>query len=308
LNHNTIGGPETEGPRRVGFIGLGNMGSAMAARLIEAGYHVTVWARTASKADALVERGAARGQDPEDVIETGVVFSMLSNDDAVRQVFTPARLNAAPEGFIHVNHATISPGAALEFGSVAQENGSRYVSAPVLGRPEAVVAGKVAILASGDPGARTAVTPLLEAIGRRVWDFGPSPASALAVKVSVNYLIIHALQALAESVTLLERQGLDTEQFIEVINDSVFPGPVYGGYGHAIVTSNYTPPGFTSRLGLKDLGLALGLAEDLRVNLPTGAVLREIFEEAVENIGGDLDWASIAEVTRRRAGGDRHQP
>ena len=155
LNHNTIGGPEADGPRRVGFIGLGNMGSAMAARLIEAGYHVTVWARTASNVDGLVERGAARGQDPEDAIGTGVVFSMLSNDDAVRQVFTPARLNAAPEGVIHVNHATISPSAALEFASIAEGNGSRYVSAPVLGRPEAVVAGKAAILASGEPeGAR----------------------------------------------------------------------------------------------------------------------------------------------------------
>ncbi|MGA8332232.1 MAG: NAD(P)-binding domain-containing protein, partial [Mycobacterium sp.] len=82
MNHNTTGGSETDGPRRVGFIGLGNMGSAMALRLIEAGYHVTVWARTASKVDALVERGAARGQDPEDAIGTGVVFSMLSNDDA----------------------------------------------------------------------------------------------------------------------------------------------------------------------------------------------------------------------------------
>src|ERR1700727_913615 len=97
LNDNTTGGPETDGPRRVGFIGLGNMGFAMAARLIEAGYQVTVWARTASKVDALVERGAVRGEGPEDAIGTGVVFSMLSNDDAVREVFTPERLNAAPE-------------------------------------------------------------------------------------------------------------------------------------------------------------------------------------------------------------------
>lgn len=172
MNNNITGDAETDGPRRVGFIGLGNMGSAMAFRLIEAGYDVTVWARTASKVDALVERGAARGNDPEDAIETGVVFSMLSNDDAVCQVFTPERLNAAPEGFIHVNHATISPATALEFDSTARENGSRYVSAPVLGRPEAVAAGKVAILASGDPAGRSAVAPMLESIGRRVWDFG----------------------------------------------------------------------------------------------------------------------------------------
>ncbi len=308
MNNKNTAGPKTDGPRRVGFIGLGNMGAAMALRLIEAGYHVTVWARTASKVDALVQRGAARGEDPEDAIGTGVVFSMLSNDDAVRQVFTPERLNAAPDGFIHVNHATISPQSALEFALTARENGSRYVSAPVLGRPEAVAAGAVAILASGEPEGRAAVTPALEAIGRRVWDFGPSPASALAVKVSVNYLIIHALQALAESITLLERQGLDTGQFVEVINDSVFPGPVYGGYGQAIAAGKYTPPGFTSKLGLKDLRLALGLAEDLQVDLLTGAVLREVFEEAVNDVGEDLDWACIAEVTRRRAGRDRHQP
>lgn len=290
------------GTRRVGFIGLGNMGSAMAARLIEAGYDVTVWSRTKSKADALVERGATRVDEPEDAIATGLVFSMLSNDDAVRQVFTPERLGAAPAGGIHVNHATISPDTAQEFASMATENDSRYVSAPVVGRPEAVTAGKLTILASGDPEGLTAVTPLLAAIGRRVWDFGASPTSALAVKISVNYLIVHALQALAESVTLLEQHGLDTDQFIEVINDSVLPGPVYDGYGHAIATGTYTPPGFTSRLGLKDLRLALGLAEGLGVNLPTGAVLQGIFEEAVEHVGADLDWSCIAEVTRRRTG------
>lgn len=304
---------ESAGIRRVGFIGLGNMGSAMAARLIDAGYDVTVWSRTKNKADALVERGATRGDEPEDAIATGLAFSMLSNDDAVRQVFTPERLGAAPEGFIHVNHATISPGTAQEFASTARQNGSWYVSAPVVGRPEAVTAGTLTILASGEPAGLTAVTPLLAAIGRRVRDFGPSPASALAVKISVNYLIVHALQALAESVTLLEQHGLNPEQFIDVINDSVFPGPVW--YGHAIATGTYTPPGFTSRLGLKDLRLALGLAEDLEVNLPTGAVLQGVFEEAVEHVGADLDWSCIAEVTRRRAdsgakaaAADPHQP
>lgn len=294
-------------PGRVGFIGLGNMGSAMAARLIEGGYDVTVWARTTSRVDPLVERGATRAAVPEDAIATGVVFSMLSNDDAVRQVFTRERLNTGPAGSIHVNHATISPSAAREFDSMATETGIRYVSAPVLGRPEAVVAGELTVLASGRPEDLTAVMPLLETMGRKVWDFGPSPMSAPAVKISVNYLIIHAIQALAESVTLLERQGLDPEQFVGLINGSVFPGPIYGGYGHAIATSAYTPPGFASALGLKDLRLALDLAEQLDARLPTGAVLQEVFEEAVEKVGADLDWASIAEVTRRGAAGSRHR-
>lgn len=290
-----------EKPNRVGFIGAGNMGFGMAARLIDAGYDVTVWSRTAAKAAALVERGATFGSGPEDVIATGVVFSMLSNDDAVRQVFSPDRLAAAPDGFIHVNHATISPATARELASAATEHDSRYVSAPVLGRPEAVTTGNLTILASGDPESRAVVRAPLEAMGRRVWDFGPSAESALAVKISANYLIIHALQALAESVTLLGARGLDTGVFVELINDSILPGPVYGGYGRAIAASSYSPPGFTSELGLKDLRLALGMADDLRVELPTGPVLRGIFEEAVEHVGAELDWASIAEVTRRRA-------
>lgn len=300
MNDTTTGGSKL---RRVGFIGVGNMGSAMAARLIDAGYDVTVWSRTARTADALVSRGATRGEAPEDAIATGVVFSMLSNDDAVRQVFTPDRLAAAPEAFIHVNHATISPDTASEFASAAKDGDVGYISAPVLGRPEAVTAGNLTILASGEPDALSAVTPLLDAMGRRVWDFGPSAASAPAVKIAVNYLVIHALQALAESVTMLEGLGLDTGRFIELINESVFPGPVYGGYGRAIATTAYTPPGFTTKLGLKDLQLALELAETLGVELPTAAVLQGIFEDAVEHVGEGLDWASIAEVTRRRVGG-----
>ncbi|RJQ76653.1 NAD(P)-dependent oxidoreductase [Pseudonocardiaceae bacterium YIM PH 21723] len=283
--------------QRVGFIGLGNMGSAMAGRLLDAGYEVTVWSRTSSSADELVDRGAIRAAGPEEAIATGTVCSMLSNEDAVRQVFTAERLAAAPAEFVHVNHATISPEAATEFHA---SHDGRYLAAPVLGRPPAVVAGKLVILASGDPALAAGLTPILEAMGRRVWEFGPEPQAANAVKLSVNYLIIHALQALGESVTLLEKSGLDAGRFVEMINDSLFPGAVYGGYGQAIATSSYTPPGFTARLGLKDVNLVLGLAEQLGVRLPTGAVLRDVFETAVDQVGSELDWASVAEVTRRQ--------
>ncbi|WP_431919525.1 NAD(P)-dependent oxidoreductase [Amycolatopsis tucumanensis] len=287
--------------RRVGFVGLGHMGSAMAARLLEAGYDVTVWSRTPSKADELCARGATRGEGPEDAIATGLVFSMLSNEDAMRAVFTGERLRAAPDGFVHVGHATVSPGAAAGFDRLAREHGCHYLSAPVLGRPDAVAAGRMTVLASGDPGTLAAVTPVLEAMGKRVWDFGPAVDAAPTVKIAANYLIVHALQALAESVTLLEGSGIDTGKFVEVINDSIFPGPVYGGYGRAIATSTYTPPGFTTTLGHKDLMLAIRAAETLGVELPTGAVLREVFESAIEHVGEDLDWACVAEITRRRA-------
>ncbi|WP_280395992.1 NAD(P)-dependent oxidoreductase [Nocardia brasiliensis] len=284
---------------QVGFIGLGKMGAALAGRLLDAGYDVTVWSRTAGKADELLARGATLADRPEDAIATGTVFSMLSNEEAVRQVFTADRIRSAPAGFVHINHATISPAAAREFAAA----GGDYLSAPVIGRPEAVVAGKLAVLISGEEDVRAAAAPMLAALGRRVWDFGAAVDAAPTVKIAVNYLILHALQALSESITLLQHAELDAGRFVEMINDSIFPGPVYGGYGNAIATSTFTPPGFTTTLGLKDLRLALSAADDLGTHLPTGPVLHDVFATAVEQIGAELDWASVAEVTRQRSTG-----
>ncbi|AFU00494.1 dehydrogenase [Nocardia brasiliensis ATCC 700358] len=281
----------------MGLIGLGKMGAALAGRLLDAGYGVTVWSRTAGKADDLLARGATLADRPEDAIATGTVFSMLSNEEAVRQVFTEDRIRSAPEGFVHINHATISPAAAREFAAA----GGGYLSAPVIGRPEAVVAGKLAVLISGDADVRAAAAPMLAVLGRKVWDFGAAVDAAPTAKVAVNYLILHALQALSESITLLQHAELDAGQFVEMINDSIFPGPVYGGYGNAITTSTYTPPGFTTTLGLKDLNLALSVADELGVALPVGPALHDVFATAVEQIGAELDWASVAEVTRQRS-------
>ncbi len=285
---------------RVGFIGLGHMGAPMAARLIDAGYDVTVWSRTAAHAGDLVARGATRADSPGDAIATGHLFSMLASEDVLREVLPPGLLGAAPPGFIHVNHATISVRAAEEFAAGAARGGYGYVAAPVLGRPGVAAAGALTIMAAGAPEAVEASVPMLAVMGRRVWRYGAVASAANLAKICVNYLIAHALQALAESITLLERNGLDTGQFVEMINDSVFPGPVYGGYGDAIARGSYTPAGFSAVLGLKDVMLAVGAAADTGVNLPCAPVLREIFETTAAQAGDDLDWAAIAEFTRQR--------
>jgi 3-hydroxyisobutyrate dehydrogenase-like beta-hydroxyacid dehydrogenase len=285
--------------KRVGFIGLGHMGSAMARRLIDAGYDVTVWSRSAVHVDEAAAHGATRADSPAAAIATGHVFSMLANEDVVRAVLPAGLLSEAPPGFIHVNHATISARAAGEFAAQAAASGYGYVAAPVIGRPNAAAAGALTILAAGTPEAIEASTPMFEVMGRRVWPYGPVASAANLAKIAVNYLIVHALQALAESITLLERAGLDTGQFVQMINDSIFPGPVYGGYGDAIARGSYTPPGFTTVLGRKDLLLALDAAAEAGVGLPSGPILRDIFETTVSEIGEDLDWAAIAEITRR---------
>jgi 3-hydroxyisobutyrate dehydrogenase-like beta-hydroxyacid dehydrogenase len=287
--------------KQVGFIGLGQMGSAMARRLIDAGYDVTVWSRSAAGVDELVDHGATRAGSPDDAIATGHLFSMLANEGVVRVVLPAELLHQAPPGFIHVNHATISGRAADEFAARAADNGYSYVAAPVIGRPNVAAAGALTILAAGRPEAVEASMPMLKAMGRRVWRHGSVASAANLAKISVNYLIIHALQALAESITLLERNGLDTGQFVQMINDSIFPGPIYGGYGDAIARASYTPPGFTTVLGLKDLMLAIDAAADAGTPLPSGPTLREIFETTVAEVGEDLDWSAIAEITRRRS-------
>ncbi|WP_280453668.1 NAD-binding protein, partial [Nocardia brasiliensis] len=171
------------------------------------------------------------------------------------------------------------------------------------GGPGGVGAGLPPVVFGGLVPARPAAAPMLAALGRRVWDFGAAVDAAPTVKIAVNYLILHALQALSESITLLQHAELDAGRFVEMINDSIFPGPVYGGYGNAIATSTFTPPGFTTTLGLKNLRLALSAADDLGTHLPTGPVLHDVFATAVEQIGAELDWASVAEVTRQRSTG-----
>lgn len=283
---------------RVGFIGLGHMGSAMARRLVEAGYDVTVWSRSADHVGELVSHGATRAGSPEDAVATGHLFTMLANEDVVRAVLPPALLSAAPPGFTHVNHATISAKAAGEFAGHAAEHGYGYVSAPVLGRPNVAAAGALTILVAGPPEAVGASMPMLQVMGRRVWDYGSAATAANVAKIAVNYLIAHALQALAESITLLEHYDMDTGRFVEMINDSLFPGVVYGGYGDAIARRSYTPPGFTTVLGLKDVMLAVQAAADAGVRLPSAPLLQDVFETTVAQVGEDLDWAAIAEVTR----------
>lgn len=286
---------------RVGFIGLGHMGTPMAKQLIKAGYDVTAWSRSRAHVAELAAYGATPAAAPEEAIATGHLFSMLADENVVREVCSPTRLAAAPDGFIHVNHATISARAAQELAADAAAGGYGYVAAPVIGRPNAAATGELTIMAAGAPEAVDASWPMLESMGRRVWRYGAAAASANLAKISVNYLIVHALQALAESITLLESNGLDTATFVQVINDSIFPGPVYGGYGDAIARSSYRPAKFTTVLGFKDLRLALDAAAASGVDLPTGPVLQDLLTTAVAEVGPDADWAAIAEITRRRS-------
>lgn len=285
----------------VGFLGLGTMGAAMAGRLLDAGHTVTVWNRTPSAADELVSAGAILAGSAGEAIATGLFFSMLSNDAAAEATFTAEALASAPSGSLHVNHSTLSTAASERLAALHAEADSAidYVAAPVLGRPNVAAAGNLNIVAAGPASGTDRAQPFLDILGKRTWIVGTQPAKASLVKIAVNYNLIHALQALAESLTLVEQGGVDGPTFVEILTDAAFTGSAYTGYGKSIAEKTYSPPGFTVALGLKDLGLTEQAAAANGVVLPTAPILRDMFERTLADPElAELDWAAIAEITR----------
>ncbi|TXN29381.1 NAD(P)-dependent oxidoreductase [Lacisediminihabitans profunda] len=283
---------------RLGFIGLGTMGSAIARRLVDAGHTVTVWNRSEEAIEALVAAGATRASSPAEALAAPVSFSMLANDEAAEALLTADNLRGT-ENRIHVNMASISAAAADRLERIHLDAGLRYVASPVLGRPTVAAAGALNILVAGPEEAIGAVEPFLEVLSTRIWRFGDRPRRANVVKIAVNFTIIHAMQALGEAISLVEAHEIDASDFVELLGGTLFGGVVFTGYGSIIAERRYSPPGFTMALGLKDLGLAEEVAAEGGVTLPSAPLLRDRFETALatESLAG-LDWSAMAEVTR----------
>lgn len=282
------------------FVGLGSMGSAMAMRLLGAGHMVRVWNRSPEPVRELVDEGALVVTKASELLATGVTFSMLANDAAVTAVFTRDVLDAAPARAIHVNLATVGIGTADAMAELHAAAGVTYLAAPVLGRPDVAAAGNLNIVASGDPAGIAAVQPYLDVLGKHTWNVGPEPRTANLVKIAVNFNLIHAIQALAESLTLVEAGGVDSSTFIEIITDVAFTGSVYKGYGRLIAEREYDPK-FSVALGAKDLGLLADAAREHGLSLPSVAVLQQVYATALANPDlADLDWSATAEVTRNQ--------
>ncbi|MGW1158659.1 NAD(P)-dependent oxidoreductase [Streptomyces sp. NPDC002513] len=286
----------------VGFVGLGAMGQGMAAALVRAGHRVRVWNRSPQPVAALVEQGAEAAGDIAGAFAADVVLSMLANDDIVDQLLLDRALLAGAKASLHVNMATVSPELTDRAEVLHSEYGIGYLATPVLGRPPVAAAGELNILAAGDPALLGRAEPLLTAMGRRIWNFGERPRQAIIAKISVNFLLACAIEAMAEACTLAEANGVRTTDLIEMVTDTAFPGPVYGGYGPMVAERRYEPAGFRLPLGLKDVNLALAAGAGANAPLPFGSVLRDAFLDALAHGDADKDWAVITDVSRRRAG------
>ena len=281
---------------RVGFLGLGSMGQAMARRLLDAGHDVVVWNRSAEPRAELSDSGATAVETPAEALAVDLSVSMLANDDAADSVLSADNLPS--DRIVHANMASVSPDMATSLSERFAKAGHGYVASPVLGRPHVAAEGGLNILAAGSTEDIERMRPLFDAMGQRTWPLGEHAPTANVVKIAVNYNIIHAIQALAESVAITTTAGVKPEDFVEVLTKTLFGGVVYSGYGALVAERNYTPTAFSLELGLKDLGLAESAAHSAGLTLPSSAVLRELFESALADPEiADKDWSALAEVT-----------
>ena len=287
---------------KVGFIGLGAMGSAMASNLIKAGHEVTVWNRSPGPTEPLASLGAKVVKTADRAALGDALFSMLANDQAVRDVFfAGGLLDAMDKGIVHVNHATISVALAKELAAEHAKRGIDYVAAPVFGRPDVAAAGKLNIVAAGRPGVIERVRPLLETMGSRIWPLGGAPERANVVKIAGNFMLGAAIESMAEASALTRAHGVSAGDFLEVMTSTLFASPAFQGYAKLIAEQRYTPAGFALPLGYKDIGLALSAADATRVPLPLASLLRDSLLEALSAGEEDVDWSIMAQVAARRA-------
>jgi hypothetical protein len=300
-------GPLTDQPHAlaVGFVGLGRMGQAIAARVLGGGHDLVVHNRTAAKAAELEQAGARVAASPAAACEAReVVITMLANDDALIEVaLGPGGLrDHLPAGAIHMTMGTHGVATIRALADAHERAGQTLVAAPVLGRPDVAAAGRLGIVAGGPPDAVARCEPLFEVIGRRTFHAGPRPESATAIKLANNLTLGCAIEVMGEAFSLVRKYDVEPGTFQDVLVDGLFSSPAYEVYGRIIVEEAYDNVGFTADLGLKDANLVLAAADLARLPLPSVNAWRDRLLSAIAHGHGDQDWAVVARE-QSQAGG-----
>ena len=289
---------------KVGFIGLGRMGSGMAERLLQAGLELTVYNRTPDKVKPLVMLGAKPAAKISDACRGDVVITMLSDDEAVESVVfgDGGILQGLRKEAVHVSMSTISVALSEKLTAAHERAGQRFVSATVLGRPDVAAAGKLFIITAGAQDVVGMCAPLFEAMGQKTFHIGDEPKAANLVKLSGNFLLASIIEALGEAMALISKGGIDRHRYFEVLTSTLFTGPVFTNYGALVAERKFEPAGFAAKLGEKDIRLALAAAENLRAPMPMASLLHDRFLTLLAHGGENLDWSAIGGLAASDAG------
>ncbi|HTK06531.1 MAG TPA: NAD(P)-dependent oxidoreductase [Ktedonobacteraceae bacterium] len=261
----------------IGFIGLGHLGLPMATNLLNAGYSLLVYNRTASKAESLVAQGAQLMTRLADVVTTGGIVATIVWDDAALEsvVMSDGFLAQLGPGGVHLSMTTVLPETSKKLAAIHAQHGSVYIEAPIFGRPEAAVARQLWIPFAGPQRAKERVRPLLKAMGGQgIFDFGEEVGAATLVKLVGNFLIISAARSLGEALTMAEKNGVDPKAVVEMLTQTLFPAPIYQSYGKMIAEK--TLPFSQSKIPLKDIGLFKKTAQQVESPTPISSFLYDL--------------------------------
>ena len=282
---------------KIGFIGLGNLGTPIASNLLEQTGELYVFNRTASKMEPLVSAGATACSSVKQVAAIcDIIFSIVADDVALNEITLneDGIVKNFKEGGIHVSISTILPQTAEKLAAAHASRNQQYVAAPVMGRPEAARARKLNFLVSGNAAAVQNVKPFLTDCGAAgIWEFGEQVAAANVAKLCNNYLIVAAIEAMSEAIELAEKSGIDKQQWANMITQTLFSAPVYINYSKLLLAENYLPAGFFLRLGLKDVNLVLEQARVVEAKMPLADVAKKQFESCIRKGLGEYDWTAV---------------
>ena len=290
---------------KVGFIGLGRMGAGMAGRVQGAGYQLTVFDAIATQTAPFAAAGARVATSVADLCqERDIVISMLVEDATILSIATGPEglVDSLTPGAIHLVMGTHGVATIRALEARHTEAGQVLVAAPVLGRPDLAAAGQLGIVVAGPIDAATRVRPLLDAMGRRIFEAGPKPESATAIKLANNAVLGCAMMAMAEGFSLVRRYDVDPQVFQDVMTEGLFSAPAYKVYGQKMVDESYDQVGSPITVGLKDAGLIAAAAALARVPMPSHNVYLDRLLGAVAHGDADRDQAVLAREQNRASG------
>jgi 3-hydroxyisobutyrate dehydrogenase-like beta-hydroxyacid dehydrogenase len=290
--------------KTVGYVGLGDMGSRMVVRLLDAGFTVTGWNRTRSKAQWLLDKGMQWADTPREVAEAcDVTISMVTNTDAVRAITQgdDGIIAGLKPGKVYVDMSTMSPAYSRELAQQVEKTGAKMLDAPVSGSIVTLESGKLSIMVGGDKSVMESVLPVLQAIGPTVHHVGAN-GLAVGMKIAINLGLAVQMLAFSESVLLAEKSGISRERAVEVLMASVIASPMVQYRGPFVLGHPDGKAWFDCQMMQKDLTLALDMGRELDVKLPTTTVTNEYLTAGREMGIGDYDFAILFDVLAKMSG------
>jgi 3-hydroxyisobutyrate dehydrogenase-like beta-hydroxyacid dehydrogenase len=289
---------------KIGLIGLGLMGRPMGLNLLKAGYSLTVWNRTATRAESLVAAGAKLAHSPQEVAATSeLLLTIVSDPPALEGVLwggsgeDAGALAALRPGSIYIDSSTVSPVLARKIATACEQRQIDFLDAPVTGGTWGAEKGELVFMVGGDAQVLKDAEPVFSVMGKRWFHLGPNGAGQ-TIKLAMNLILALQVDALAEALALVTAAGLQGEKLVEVLQSSMARAAVLDVKAPLLLKGEY-PPSFPLRLMHKDMGLALDLAKEAGVELPAAAAAYSTYSAVKAAAKEDLDYAAVMKFWQR---------